>query len=459
MTFFSPTAKVIEPSRRINTVESILAQGHDLFELIESKALAFLLCGNNYETIYFYINAIEKRISTVLLDGNIDKQLLHNLIDKYKPEIIFLPESKDIELVAYNCLQKYEGYALYSQIIRIPSKINPNLALLLTTSGTTGSSRMVKISYNNLEQNAQSIVEYLKLNNSEVAITILPFNYSYGLSVINSHLMAGATIVLNEYSITQRQFWDNFKHYSITSFSGVPYTYEMLKRLKFNKMDLPALKTITQAGGKLPEELAIYLLEYSKEKRINFFIMYGQTEGTARLSYVPPDRCEEKMGSIGIAIPGGFLYLIDETGSTIKECGVNGEIIYQGPNVMMGYSEQRMDLEIGDELKGILKTGDIAFKDEDGYFYIVGRKKRFIKIYGNRVNLDEIEKSLFVFGIEAVCTGNDNNLCVHVLNENQIEIVKIYLLKKLRMNIQSFNIQWIKEFPRSESGKILYSKL
>jgi acyl-coenzyme A synthetase/AMP-(fatty) acid ligase len=284
-------------------------------------------------------------------------------------------------------------------------------------------------------------------------------NYSFGLSIINSHLYSGGTILLTTESITQRRFWELFNIFKITSFSGVPYTFEILNKFKLLQINLPTLKTLTQAGGKLSNELIKYFAEFSKTNEVDFFVMYGQTEGTARLSYLQPEFIFEKMGSIGKPIPNGKLYIIDEKGNKIKESGLSGELIYEGPNVMLGYAENKFDLNKGDVNNGILKTGDIAYYDADGFFFVVGRTKRFIKLFGNRVNLDDIENLLKNIDIESACVGGDNNLIVYILNQKNMILVKDFLFSKLLIHFSVFEIRVIDKIPKSSSGKTLYSKL
>ena len=270
--------------------------------------------------------------------------------------------------------------------------MHDDLALLLTTSGSVGSPKFVRQSYKNIAANTASIVEYLHLDTAERAITSLPMNYTFGISVINSHLMVGATLVLSPYTIMQREFWTLMSEQKVTSLSGVPYTYEMLDKLRFMRRDLPDLHTLTQAGGKLSPELHQKFAEYAQAQGKSFVVMYGQTEATARMSYLPPELSLTKVGSMGIAVPGGKFSLIDADNQQIIEPGVVGELVYEGDNVTLGYAQSRGDLAKGDEFGGRLLTGDMARFDEDGFFYVVGRKKRFLKIFGNRVNLDETER-------------------------------------------------------------------
>jgi acyl-CoA synthetase (AMP-forming)/AMP-acid ligase II len=265
------------------------------------------------------------------------------------------------------------NYSLVKLNFNIQYSLHPDLALLLTTSGSTGSPKLVRISYQNLMCNSNSIVEYLKINEKERPITTLPMNYSYGLSIINSHLVAGSTILLTSKSIDEKEFWDFLKNERATSISGVPYTYEMLKRLKFLRMTFPYLNTLTQAGGKLNADLNFEFAKFCEQTNKRFFIMYGQTEATARMSYLPPEYTISKIGSMGIPIPGGQFILTDEKGKELEGDNVVGELVYKGRNVSMGYAITCEDLAKGDENNGILKTGDLAKRDKDNFYYIVGR--------------------------------------------------------------------------------------
>jgi acyl-CoA synthetase (AMP-forming)/AMP-acid ligase II len=277
----------------------------------------------------------------------------------------------------------------------------------------------------------------------EVAISTLPINYSFGLSILNSHLFVGAKVVMTIESITQRRFWDLFKNFKVTSLSGVPYTFEILKKFKLLNTELPSLKTLTQAGGKLSNNIIEYFTELSSNKGIRFFVMYGQTEATARMSYLPPQYNKEKIGSIGKPIPNGEFQIIDEKNNKIEKSGIEGELVYIGPNVMLGYAECKEDLTLGNINNGRLHTGDIAFFDDNGFFFIVGRIKRFIKIFGNRVNLDELEKLLLDEGIKSACTGKDNNLVIYILKQDDFSIVKEFLTKKIGIHFSVFEIKII----------------
>ena len=246
----------------------------------------------------------------------------------------------------------------------------------------------------------------------------------------------------------QKEFWDFFKLYKATSFGGIPFTYEILKKLRFFSMELSSLKTMTQAGGKLSIELTKEFSEFAKDRFIKFVVMYGQTEATARMSYLDSDYSLTKCGSIGKAIPGGNFRL-----------GEDKELIYEGDNVTLGYAICGEDLIKEDENIKVLFTGDIAEIDNEGFYYIIGRKKRFIKIFGSRINLDEIEQLIKTIVIECACTGIDDKLSVYLTSNTKEEDVRNLLTKKLSLHNSSFEIKIIDSIPKNESGKILYTKL
>jgi acyl-coenzyme A synthetase/AMP-(fatty) acid ligase len=338
-------------------------------------------------------------------------------------------------------------------------KLYPDLMLLLTTSGSTGSPKLVRQSYQNIKANTESIVEYLHIDEGDRAITTLPMNYTYGLSILNTHLHKGAGIILSDASLMEKRFWSLLEQEKATTFGGVPYTFEILKKLHFEKMNVPCLRYITQAGGKLSGELQCEFVDICKNKNIQLIVMYGQTEASPRMSYLPWEYAESKLGSIGIAIPDGSFHLEDSNGKKIESTGVIGELIYQGENVALGYAENRFDLERGDDNKGILYTGDMARRDADGFYYIVGRKKRFLKIFGNRVNLDEVENLLQKEKIDCACSGEDDHLRIYVSDGNVIEKTMQFLVDHTGINRNAVKIMLLNEIPRNESGKILYSAL
>ncbi|EMF47890.1 Long-chain-fatty-acid--CoA ligase [Planococcus halocryophilus Or1] len=423
---------------------------------VGERTLVFCLSSNNKESIFGYVGFMRGHVVPVLLDASIQVERLQKLIELYKPAYIWASSGNQDLLNTMDSIFVFGDYSLFKCPTFIQQELDEDLALLLTTSGSTGSPKFVRLSYENIFQNAESIVKYLEIKADDKPITTLPMNYSYGLSIINSHFICGATIIVTDASIIKKEFWDLCKEQGATTFGGVPFIYEMLHRLKFEEMDLPSLKKLTQAGGKLSPELSAKFADMCSQKGIQFFTMYGQTEATARMSYLPAEKTLVKAGSIGIAIPGGELMLQDDNGNNITTPHEIGELIYKGPNVSLGYAESLVDLSKKDENNGSLHTGDLAYFDQDGYFFITGRIKRIIKVAGSRISLDEVEELLNEHGHDCVCAGTDDQMIIYTLREDQLQIKKII---KEKLNLRGVKIIRIEEFPRNLFGKILYSEL
>jgi acyl-CoA synthetase (AMP-forming)/AMP-acid ligase II len=289
--------------------------------------------------------------------------------------------------------------------------LHPDLAVMLGTSGSTGKSRFVRLSGSAIEANARSIGDYLGLRQDDRGALILPFHYSYGLSVLNSHLAKGACVYIAGKGAADGGFAQEMRTADCTNISGVPYSFELMDKTGFLKEGLPALRFMTVAGGRIGPGLAETFRRRLAARNQRFFVMYGQTEATARIAYVPPESLAGNTDSIGIAIPGGRLRLVDEAGGAVTAPGEAGELAYRGPNVMMGYAERRADLARGHEVDE-LRTGDIATCDEHGFHRIVGRAKRMSKIAGLRINHEAIEAALARQGIVATVLGDDERLRV-----------------------------------------------
>jgi len=427
---------------------------------IGGRCLIFVLCRNCIGALLGYVCSIMNHIVPVMLRAGIDDDMLSELLELYSPSFVWAPSESKERFSGVTETYQFFGYSLFKTSYSKSYPLHDDLALLLTTSGSTGSPKFVRQSYSNIRSNTESIVEYLDLNSHERAITTLPMNYTYGLSVINTHLAVGASILVTDKGIMQKDFWHFFQENEATSISGVPYTYEMLDKLKLYQMPVPSLRTMTQAGGKLAPELHEKYARFASDRGLKFVVMYGQCEATARMGYLPPDMALKKKGSMGIAIPRGIFRLIDDNGADIISANTTGELVYEGNNVTMGYAEKGEDLILGDERHGVLFTGDMAQRDEDGYYYIVGRKKRFLKIYGNRVNLDEMERMIKThLGIETACAGIDDHMIIFVENGVDSKEIKEFVSNKSGLNQVAFSVKRIEKIPRNESGKKLYRKL
>lgn len=424
------------------------------------RKLVFCLIQNDIAALSGYFALLIADAVPMMVGVTISTANLVNLVGRYRPEFVWLPESRKESIEFAECLFSVDGYCLL-YLHNPKTTTNDSLALLLATSGSTGSPKYVRLSHANVYANAKSIAEYLELTAKEIPITTLPPSYSYGLSVLHSHIFVGATIAVTHKTLFDREFWDFFRDIKATSLAGVPFHYEILKKLRFTSMKLPSLRTLTQAGGGMDPRLTLEYAEFCESHTARFFSMYGQTEATARMSYVPYSEAKIKAGSIGIPIPDGMFWLEDESGKIIEQFDSPGELVYQGPNVSMGYADGFEDLHKADELMGILRTGDIATRDSDGYYFIKGRRKRFIKLFGNRISLSDVDRLLYEHGFEVICAGRDN--CVEIFSINidieKANLIKTLVVDALRVARSAVSVYSIKEFPRSDSGKVQYGEL
>lgn len=292
-------------------------------------------------------------------------------------------------------------------------RLHDDLALLLSTSGSTGSPKLVRLSYRNLCSNAEAIADYLDIRETDRAATTLPMSYCYGLSVIHSHLLRGAGLILTDRSVVDEEFWGLFRRHGGTTFAGVPYTFELLERMDARTLDLPHLPYLTQAGGRMPPERVRQFAELGRQRGWDLFVMYGATEATARMAYLPTHLASSHPAAIGSPIPGGAF--------TIEP---SGELVYRGPNVMMGYAHGPDDLALGKTVDA-LHTGDIARRGPDGLYEVIGRSSRFVKMYGLRIDLQRVEATLSDHGVTAFCTDVDDRVAVAAAGHDAGEVRRI----------------------------------
>lgn len=419
------------------------------FKSFKKDKLILFASDYTSEFLMTYISLMRKDLKIMLVDSNLDKKNILRIILSYKPNYIFLNRKLKLNL------KSYERYLELGSSMILKNKKNENyqiyneLCLLLGTSGSTGSKKFVRISKKNLYSNTKNISNYLKIKSDDITITTLPPQYTYGLSILNSHIFSGSAICINNSSFMEKVFWEKANKFKVNNFGGVPFNFEILKKLKFTKKQIPSLKYVTQAGGHLDGDVKKYFLEDAKKNNYQFIVMYGQVEATSRISYLPFEKLEQKFESAGQPIKDGKLSINPQ----------DNEIIFEGPNVCLGYANSFKDLSKGDENKGKLKTGDIGRIDSDGFLFILGRKNREAKLYGHRVNLDEIEKILTREGYNCLCLIKKNKIFIFNLGivENQ-KILK-FLSKKLNVNINALIIKNLKNPPVNSSGKISYSNL
>lgn len=395
------------------------------------KELVFLYAANDLGFVEAYLGSLLRGHATCLLDATLDQTRRDELAKTYRPRFIVSggevvrSESEDV------------------------ATVHPEVSVLLSTSGTVGSPKLVRLRGSSVRANAASIAESLAITPDDRAATSLPPSYSYGLSVLNSHLHAGASVVLEPNGIVTREFWQSFRAHACTSFAGVPFAYEALTRIRMDRSLPPSLRTMTQAGGRLSVATAEKYHAAMTARGGRYFTMYGQTEATARMSCLPSDRFAEKKGTVGPAIPGGTFRI------------VSGEVVYEGPNVMMGYASNQAELERGDELGGVLATGDLGTLDDDGYLTITGRLKRIAKVQGHRFNLDEVEAFAgTAAGAPVAAVARDELVVVFAeIGADASGRLRTAIAEHLRVNPDAVDARSVTRIPTNANGKPDYATI
>lgn len=409
------------------------------------------------DAVVRFLAALQAGRPIALVDPRTSVERLAELADRFRPAVLL----SDAEPVpGYHSgwdrwLGEYQRRT--GEAGRAP---HPDLALLLTTSGSTGSPKLVRLSRAAVLANTAAIGAALGLDGDQVAPTSLPLHYTFGLSVVTSHLRVGATVVVEGNPLTTRDFWSSMDRHRITSLAAVPYQYEMLRRLRFDPGRHRRLRTLTQAGGRLNPDLVEDFHRRMAAVGGRFFVMYGQTEATARMTVLPAERLPAKLGSVGIPVPGGAIAINPGDGTETTEPGRTGEIVYQGTNVMMGYAETAADLARGDELGGVLRTGDLGRLDDEGFLYITGRTKRIAKVFGTRVNLDDIELSLAEHGPVAAVAGPDRLvLVVEGADDDRLSRIRTEVVAALGTHSSGVLVRGIDALPLTAAGKPDYRAL
>lgn len=422
---------------------------------ITKRSLLFILTNNDSASVVWTIAAIISGNVPLILSASIEKNLLENLKKIYAPQYIIEKNKKENP---FEIITEF-GYGI-SGTGNPYYELYSELSHLLPTSGSTGSPKLVRHKYENIEASALNISALFRLNEKSRPLLVLPIHYTMGLSVVFSHLKVGATILITDRPMTDPAFWKFLKDEKATSFTGVPFSYEILDKLRFTRMKLPFLTLLTQGGGKMSEDLNLKFVNYCLENNKRWIATYGQSEGTARMAWLPEEYALSKIGSIGIAVPNGHLSLRDTDGKEITESPATGEMCYRGKNVTLGYAYSIEDLNKGDERNGFLATGDIAYRDSDGFYYIKGRMGRFLKIFGNRIGLDECERIIrSQISCECACTGTDERLIVYLTDSDQSSEALNVLIETTHLPANVIEIRTINNLPKNEAGKVIYHKL
>lgn len=403
-------------------------------QLGRTRRLVLLEAANRVACVVAYLAALRGRHPVLLAPPNAPSAV-DALMATYDPDVV-ISAGADWAIDARRAVTKHE--------------LHPDLALLLSTSGSTGTSKLVRLSRDNLAANAAAIAEYLDLSPNDRAVTTLPPHYCYGLSVLHSHLHAGASVVLTEFSVVDRCFWDLFRSAQATSLAGVPHTFDLLDRVGFASMSLPTLRYVTQAGGKMRAETVRRFAEHGERDGWQLFVMYGQTEATARMAYLPPHLAATNPHCIGVPVPGGELSI-----DSPDDDGV-GELVYRGANVMLGYATDAGDLALSSTVEA-LYTGDLGRREESGLYEVVGRRARFVKPYGIRIGLDSVEHLLDTHGIDAACTSDGERLVIGVERADQLEAAADLVHGQLTLPRHAMTV--VPTLCRLQSGKPDYDKL
>ncbi|MCB1955359.1 MAG: AMP-binding protein [Rhodocyclaceae bacterium] len=426
-----------------------------------ARRLVLCLCGNDAASLLGYLALLRAGGIPALLSPTLPPDALRELVSAYRPAYLWLPAARRDEFPTTRVVATFEGHVLLADPGAPDLPLHDDLALLLSTSGSTGSPVFVRQSARNVDSNAEAIGAYLGITPDERPITTLPLSYTYGLSIVHSHVRHGCTIALTDRSFFDRGFWEFIRSSGATSLGGVPYHYEMLAKLRFWRMTLPGLRTLTQAGGRMEPSRAREIATECAARGIAYYTMYGQAEATARMAYLPPERAIDKAGSIGGPIPGGVLWLEDDDGQPIDTPEVAGELVYRGDNVTLGYARGHADLARGDDNHGVLRTGDVAQRDADGDYTIVGRRKRFLKLFGHRTNLQDLDDALTREGHEAACGGSDDHLRVYLAGQDAdgARAIKDAVVARLRVHPSAVAVVGVDALPRSDAGKVRYGLL
>ena len=442
-----------------------------------SKKDAILLVSDN--SIFFienYFGIIKSGAICVPINPSLNDNEIKYIIDSLNIKMIFTEDKFSEKINALIC-DDVEIFTQHSECNFTFLNENNNcediileedVAVILFTSGSTGTPKGVMLTHNNLISNTTSIIDYLKLTKGDRVEMVLPFYYCYGTSILHTHFRVGGSIVINNRFMFPQTVLEDINKYNCTGFSGVPSNYQILLRMTDIKhTKLPSLRYITQAGGKLSEIFIKELIDTLKG--VDIFIMYGQTEATARLSYLPPHLISKKMNSIGKGISGTELVVLNSEGMPVKT-GEIGEIAARGGNVMKGYFN---DIEETQKVikQGYLYTGDLAKVDDEGYIYIVSREKNIIKSGGNRISPKEIEDVILQIPcvVECAVIGVYDDILGEavkgfvVLLEGEFSVDTKYIIDFCKKQLPSYKtpryIEFLKDLPKNSSGKVLTKKL
>ena len=423
-----------------------------------SARVVFLSTQNDLASLAGLLASWAAGQPVALLDPALPDDALGQLLATYQPEILL---GYKLDNSGYRRILEKSATRPSIQFACSPTRqsIHPDLALLLSTSGSTGSPKFVRLSRSAVAANARQIAEALAITPDDIGIAHLPMHYSYGLSIVTSHLIAGASVSLMTGRVTEPTFWRRIGEDGGTHFPGVPFHYSVLDRLGIKRFVPASVRTFTQAGGHLDHQTRWRCYNAIVERGARFYVMYGQTEAGPRITTLQSDEFPENSASVGRALSGGLLSIIADDGKA-QAPGIEGNVIYKGPNVMMGYATSRGDLALPDVLGGKLETGDRGTLSSDGILTLTGRTQRFAKIAGLRIALDEIESFLGASGSVAALAPNEKILLYLKPSDGPDAAERVTrLAHRLHLPSAVFVTRLVEDIPLKASGKIDYKAL
>ena len=453
-TNYSPSAiALVAPDGTTVSYAELVRSANDWTSRVshEHKQLIFFYVPRTQESIACLLGLLHSGHVVALLDPELKPQARQELESLYEPWACVSPEGDGAGSLQLSLSKQNERDEA--------SAVHPDVSLMLSTSGSTGSPKFAKLSRSAVLANVLDISNVLKITAADRGLAHLDFHYSYGLSVVTSHLAVGASLGFPTGKFTDRTFWDDLRKLEATHLPGVPFHYEMMNRLGIKRLKIPSVTVMTQAGGRLASNSQKQVYEYMESVGGRFYVMYGQTEAAPRMSTLPHEKFLEKFGSVGPVLPSGEFSIISEDGTTCAPKEV-GEVSYHGANVMMGYAFSADDLLAGDENGGTLRTGDLGCLDHDGFLTIMGRANRMGKVFGWRVNLDELEKAVEEFGCAAVLQKDDAITIVSLVGtEPDLVAVRKLIAERFTLPLNVFSFKQAAEIPKTRRNKTDYAAL